>query len=77
MESIVIYYSSYRKFIHYLKKKQNLLKGLLVASNSNSHVLCSAVSDSLGPCPPGSSVHGMFQARILELVTISFSRGYS
>ena len=27
--------------------------------------------------PPGSSVHGIFQARILEWVTISFSRGYS
>ena len=27
--------------------------------------------------PPGSSVHGILQARILELVTISFSRGSS
>ena len=27
--------------------------------------------------PPGSSVHGTFQARILEWVTISFSRGSS
>ena len=26
-------------------------------------------------CPPGSSVHGIFQARILEWVAISFSRG--
>ena len=26
---------------------------------------------------PGSSVHGIVQARILELVAISFSRGYS
>ena len=25
--------------------------------------------------PPGSSVHGIFQARILEWVAISFSRG--
>ena len=25
--------------------------------------------------PPGSSVHGIFQARILERVAISFSRG--
>ena len=28
-------------------------------------------------CPPGSSVHGIFQARILEWVAISFSRGSS
>ena len=27
------------------------------------------------PCPPGSSVHGILQARILEWVAISFSRG--
>ena len=27
--------------------------------------------------PPGSSVHGIFQARTLEWVTISFSRGSS
>ena len=27
--------------------------------------------------PPGSSVHGILQARILEWVTISFSRGSS
>ena len=26
---------------------------------------------------PGSSVHGIFQARILEWVAISFSRGFS
>ena len=27
--------------------------------------------------PPGSSVHGVFQARILEQVAISYSRGSS
>ena len=27
--------------------------------------------------PPGSSVHGISQARILEWIAISFSRGYS
>ena len=40
-------------------------------------VRCSVVSNSLGPMdysPPDSSVHGIFQARILECVTISFSR---
>ena len=41
---------------------------------------CSFVSDSLRPLDcslPGSSVHGVFQARILEQVAISFSRGSS
>ena len=38
------------------------------------------MSDSLQPMDcslPGSSVHGIFQARILEWVAISFSRGSS
>ena len=30
-----------------------------------------------GFSPPGSSVHGIIQARILEYVAISFSRGSS
>ena len=40
----------------------------------------SVVSDSLPPMdcsPPSSSVHGIFQARILEWVAISFSRASS
>ena len=42
---------------------------------------CSVVSNSLPPCglysPPGSSVHGIFRARMLEWVAISSSRGFS
>ena len=42
---------------------------------------CSVMSDPLRPhgltSLPGSSVHGIFQARILEWVSISFSRGSS
>ena len=38
----------------------------------------SVVSDSATPCsPPGPSVHGILQARMLEWVAISFSRGSS
>ena len=33
--------------------------------------------DSMDYCPPGSSVCGIFQARILEWVAIPFSRGSS
>ena len=39
--------------------------------------LCSTLRDSTDCNLPGSSVHGIFQARILELVAISFSRGSS
>ena len=39
-------------------------------------VTCSVVSDSLRlHSPPGFSVHGIIQARILEWVAMSFSRG--
>ena len=43
-------------------------------------VSCSLVSDSLQPTdcsPPGSSVHGIFEARMREWVAISSSRGSS
>ena len=39
--------------------------------------LCPSLFDSMDYSPPGSSVHGMLQARILEWVATSFSRGSS
>ena len=36
--------------------------------------LCLSLWDSVGCSPPGSSVHGILQARILEWVSITFSR---
>ena len=38
---------------------------------------CSALWDPMDCNPPGSSVHGILQARILEWVAIPFSRGSS
>ena len=38
---------------------------------------CLTLCDPMDSSPPGSSVHGILQARILEWVTISFSRGSS
>ena len=38
---------------------------------------CPAFCDSMDCSPPGSSVHGILQARILEWVAVSFSRGAS
>ena len=38
---------------------------------------CPTVCDPMDCSPPGSSVHGIFQARVLEWVAISFSRGSS
>ena len=39
--------------------------------------LCPTVCDLMDCSPPGSSVLGILQARILEHVAISFSRGSS
>ena len=38
-------------------------------------LFCPILCDPMDCSPPGSSVHGIFQARILERVAISCSRG--
>ena len=38
---------------------------------------CPTLCDPMGSSLPGSSVHGIFQARVLEWAAISFSRGSS
>ena len=47
--------------------------GVSVLVAQSCLTLCNPTDSS----PPGSSVHGILQARILEWVTISFSRGSS
>ena len=39
--------------------------------------LCLTLCNSMDCSPPGSSVHGISQARILDQCAISFSRGSS
>ena len=39
--------------------------------------LCPTLCDPVDCSPPGSSIHGIFQARVLGWVAISFSRGSS
>ena len=58
---------------------------LYSASSEDSHRLsayvraqsCPTLCDPMDCCPPGSPVSGIFQARILEWVAISYSRGSS
>ena len=50
---------------------------VLVAQFSLVAQLCPTRCDSMDYNPPGSSVHGILQARILEWVAILFSRGSS
>ena len=51
------------------------LKSLLMKVKSEREVaqLCLTLCDPMDCSPPGSSVHGIFQARVLEWVTIAIS----
>ena len=48
-----------------------------VKSESEVSQSCPTLSDPVDCSPPGSSVHGIFQARVLEWVAIAFSSGLS
>ena len=50
-----------------------LLQCVKVKSESEVAQLCPTLSDPMNCSPPGSSVHGSFQARVLEWVAIAFS----
>ena len=51
----------------------SILSSMCVLAAQSCPTLCDPVDCS----PPGSSVHGILQARILEWVAIPFSRGSS
>ena len=53
---------------HGMISKEIVLALVLVAQ------LCPTLCDPMDDSPPGSSVHEIFQARILEWVAISFSK---
>ena len=48
-----------------------------VCIHAKSLQLCPILCDPMDYSPPGSSVHGILQARILEWLAIPFSRGSS
>ena len=48
-----------------------------IGMHAKSLQSCPTLCDSMDCSPPGSSVHGIFQARILEWVAMSSSRGSS
>ena len=51
--------------------------GLQSENESEVGQSCPILCDPMDCSLPGSSVHGIFQARVLEWVAISFSRGSS
>ena len=50
-----------------------LLQCMKVKSESEVAQLCPTPSDPMDCSPPGPSIHGIFQARVLEWVAIAFS----
>ena len=50
-----------------------LLQCMKVKSESEVAQSCSTLSDPMDCSPPGSSVHGIFQARVLEWGVSAFS----
>ena len=54
-----------------------LLQCIKVKSESEAAQLCPTFSDPMDYSLPGSSVRGIFQARVLEWGAIAFFRGYS
>ena len=50
-----------------------LLQCMKVKSESEVAQSCPTLSDPMGCSPPGSSIHGIFQARVLEWGAIAFS----
>ena len=60
---------------HFSIYKDTVIAG--VKSESEVSQSCQTLWDPMDCSLPGSSIHGLFQARVLEWVAISFSRGSS
>ena len=77
-------YCFYRAKITMVWTKSHITKKALDAKSqghmcmcSKSLQLCPTLWDTMDCSPPGSSVHGILQARILEWVAVPSSRGSS
>jgi len=53
------------------------LQCMKVKSESEVAQSCPTLSDPMDCSLPGSSVHGIFQAKVLEWVAIAFSASYA
>ena len=53
-----------------------LLQCMKVKSESEVAQLCTTLCDPVDCSLPGSSIHGIFQARVLQWIAIAFSVGY-
>ena len=64
--------SSFPHFLYLLSFFSKALYNQVLVAQS-----CPTLCDAMDYSPPGSSVHGILQARILEWVAVSFSKGCS
>ena len=67
------WYTGFKALIQFYEKISPFLRLCCCSVAKSCLPLCDPMSYSL----PGSSFHGIFQARILEWIAISFSRGSS
>ena len=66
-----------RLLIHVLVRKKHQISKFNYFCESEVVQLCQTLCDPMDCSPPGSSVHGILQARTVEWVAISYSRGSS
>ena len=59
--------------------KLNIQKTKIIAAAATAESLqsCPTLSDPMDCSPPGSCIHGIFQARVLEWGAIAFSKAES
>ena len=66
--------AAYMSFPGELDGKESICNAGAAAAAAKLLQLCLTLCDAIDGSPPGSSVHGIFQARVLEWVAIAFSR---
>ena len=76
LRELVMDREAWRAVIHGVAKNQTQLSDW-TELNCAPFQLCLTLCDHVGCSPPGSSVHGIFQAKSLEWVAISYSTGSS
>ena len=68
-------YISYYSFLNLICLLDELMNNCISRGESEVTQSCPTLCNPVDCSPPGSSVHGILQARILEGVAISFSKG--
>ena len=74
---VVVILQCIQKLNHYVVHNETSMMLYVNCGGCLVSKLCLTLCNPLGYSPPGSSVHGISQARIPEWAAISFSRGCS